>query len=99
MAAQEPLEELKELDATFVSIETVLEPEAMRASLATMETEATDPELWNDQERAQRVTSTMAQLRAVDESIVLVRHMIAALADAAAKSFAPLPAAGPANTL
>jgi peptide chain release factor 2 len=36
----------------------------MRASLATMETEATDPDLWNDQERAQRVTSTMAQLRA-----------------------------------
>jgi peptide chain release factor 2 len=64
VAAQEPLDELKELDATFVSIETVLEPEAMRASLATMETEATDPELWNDQERAQRVTSTMAQLRA-----------------------------------
>jgi peptide chain release factor 2 len=64
VAAQEPLEELKELNATFISIETVLEPETMRASLATMETEATDPDLWNDQERAQRVTSTMAQLRA-----------------------------------
>jgi peptide chain release factor 2 len=64
VAAQEPIEELKELEATFVSIETVLEPEVMRASLAEMEQAATDPDLWNDQERAQRVTSQMAQLRA-----------------------------------
>ncbi|HEX3907085.1 MAG TPA: peptide chain release factor 2 [Mycobacteriales bacterium] len=58
------MDELKELEATFVSIETVLEPEVMRASLAEMEQAATDPDLWNDQERAQRVTSQMAQLRA-----------------------------------
>jgi peptide chain release factor 2 len=64
VAAQEPLEELKELEATFVSIETVLEPEVMRAALAEMEQAATDPDLWNDQDRAQRVTSQMAQLRA-----------------------------------
>jgi peptide chain release factor 2 len=64
VAAQGPLEELKELEATFVSIETVLEPESMRAALGEMEQAATDPELWNDQERAQRVTSQMASLRA-----------------------------------
>jgi peptide chain release factor 2 len=64
VTAQEPVEEFKELEATFVSIETVLEPEVMRAALAELEAAATDPDLWNDQDRAQQVTSRMASLRA-----------------------------------
>jgi peptide chain release factor 2 len=42
----------------------VLEPEVMRAALAELEAAATDPDLWNDQDRAQQVTSRMASLRA-----------------------------------
>ena len=64
MAAQEPIDELKELQSTLGSIEAVLQPDSMRASLAEMEQAAADPDLWNDQERAQRVTSQMASLRA-----------------------------------
>jgi peptide chain release factor 2 len=57
-------EELKALAATLASIEAVLDPGAMRGQLEALEGEAADPDLWNDQERAQRVTRKMASLRA-----------------------------------
>jgi peptide chain release factor 2 len=60
----EPAEDLKNLVATLGSIEGVLDPATMRAQLAELEVQAADPELWNDQERAQRVTRRMASLRA-----------------------------------
>ncbi|HEX3708108.1 MAG TPA: peptide chain release factor 2 [Mycobacteriales bacterium] len=64
MSVAEPAEELKELAGTLGSIEAVLNPEKMRSDLATLEVEAADPDLWSDQERAQRVTRRMATLRA-----------------------------------
>jgi peptide chain release factor 2 len=57
-------EEVKGLNATLESIESVLNPGAMRERLAELETQAADPELWNDQDRAQQVTRKMASLRA-----------------------------------
>jgi peptide chain release factor 2 len=52
--------ELKELSATLVSIETVLDLPKLRARLVELETQAADPELWNDQENAQKVTSALS---------------------------------------
>jgi peptide chain release factor 2 len=60
----DPGEAVKSLAATLASIEAVLDRDGMRAQLADLEVEAADPELWNDQERAQRVTRRMASLRA-----------------------------------
>jgi peptide chain release factor 2 len=60
----EPAEDLKALVTTLASIESVLDPETMRAQLAGLEADAADPDLWNDQDRAQRVTRRMASLRA-----------------------------------
>jgi peptide chain release factor 2 len=60
----EPAEELKELDTTLTSIESFLDPAAMRERLADLERQASDPELWNDQERAQQVTSRLSHMRA-----------------------------------
>ncbi|MBV9369343.1 MAG: peptide chain release factor 2, partial [Frankiales bacterium] len=45
------------------SVEAVLDLDGMRKQLAALEEEAADPELWNDQERAQSVTSRMSHLR------------------------------------
>jgi peptide chain release factor 2 len=64
VSSTEPIEDLKSLVATLGSIEGVLDPATMRAQLAELEEKAADPELWNDQERAQRVTRRMASLRA-----------------------------------
>ena len=64
VSSAEPAEDLKALVTTLASIESVLDPDAMRAQLAALEADAADPDLWNDQDRAQRVTRRMASLRA-----------------------------------
>ncbi len=60
----DPAEELKALDATLTSVEAVLDLEKMRSQLAGLEQQAADPDLWNDQDRAQQVTSKLSHLRA-----------------------------------
>jgi peptide chain release factor 2 len=64
VSSQEIAEEVKGLNATLASVESVLAPDTMREKLAELETQAADPELWNDQQRAQQVTRKMASLRA-----------------------------------
>src|SRR6059058_4561682 len=56
-------EQLAALATTLGSVETVLDLDTMRKQLAELEGEAADPDLWNDQERAQSVTSRMSHLR------------------------------------
>src|SRR5438874_11826368 len=56
-------ERVAQLAATLSSIEAVLDLHGMRKQLAALEEDAADPELWNDQERAQAVTSRMSHLR------------------------------------
>src|SRR4051794_27433230 len=63
MAPSDFREQLAALATTLASIEAVLDLDGMRKQLAELEAEAADPELWNDQERAQRVTSRMSHLR------------------------------------
>ncbi len=57
-------EQLKALDATLAGIEKVLDVEGLRGQLAQLEEQASDPALWNDQERAQKVTSGLSRVRA-----------------------------------
>jgi len=56
-------EQLSQLASTLSSIEAVLDLDKMRKELAELETDAADPDLWNDQARAQQVTSRMSYLR------------------------------------
>ncbi len=60
MAAVDPNEALKELDATLVSIEKVLDVPSMRVELEGLEAEASAPDLWDDQAKAQTVTSRLS---------------------------------------
>ena len=64
MSSTDPAEDLRLLVGTLGSVEAVLDPATMRAQLADLEVQAADPELWNDQVRAQQVTRRMALLRA-----------------------------------
>ena len=52
--------ELKELDATLTSIESVVDVPALRSEVGTLEQQASAPDLWNDSENAQRVTSRLS---------------------------------------
>jgi peptide chain release factor 2 len=57
-------EELKTLDATLAGIEKVLDVPGLHAQLAKLEERASDPDLWSDQARAQKVTSALSRVRA-----------------------------------
>src|SRR4051812_49750086 len=62
--ADELPEQLKELDNTLGGIESVLDLPGLHAQLADLESQASDPELWSDQARAQSVTSKLSRVRA-----------------------------------
>jgi len=53
-------DQLKRLDVTLANIEAVLDVPAMRTELADLNDQAASPDLWDDQERAQKVTSRLS---------------------------------------
>ena len=59
------------LDTTLTTVERVLDVDALKAKIVTLEQEATDPTLWDDQTRGQKVTSDLShaqnELRRVEE--------------------------------
>jgi peptide chain release factor 2 len=63
VAAVDVSEELKELDQTLSSIESVLDLDAMRRELADLNEQAAAPDLWDDQEHAQQVTSRLSYVQ------------------------------------
>ena len=58
------------LDSTLTTVERVLDVEGLRSRIEKLEHEASDPNLWDDQSRAQRVTSelshTQGELRRIE---------------------------------
>jgi peptide chain release factor 2 len=69
-------EQVAALSSTLGSIETVLDLPTMRKELEQLETDAADPDLWNDQERAQQVTSRMSHLRTDIQRVETLRTRI-----------------------
>ena len=60
MTAADYAEQLKELDATLRNIEAVLDLDKLREQKARLEQEASAPDLWDDQAKAQQVTSQLS---------------------------------------
>jgi peptide chain release factor 2 len=52
--------DIEALDSTLTTVERVLDVEGLRSRIETLEHEAADPNLWDDQARAQRVTSELS---------------------------------------
>ena len=63
MPPLDPHDELKQLDATLSSIEAVLDVQKMRRQIAELEEQAASPDLWNDPDAAQKVTSKLSYLQ------------------------------------
>ena len=59
------------LDTTLTTVERVIDVDGLRARIEKLETEASDPNLWDDQAHAQKVTSELShaqgELRRVEE--------------------------------
>ncbi|RAY12213.1 peptide chain release factor 2 [Actinomadura craniellae] len=62
MAAIDPADQLKELDSTLSGIAAVLDLDGMRRDIAELREQSADPDLWNDQDRAQQVTRRLSYL-------------------------------------
>ena len=63
MAAREYQLEINEIDATLVSIEKVLDLPKLRKQAADLEAEAGVPNLWDDPENAQVITSRLSRVQ------------------------------------
>jgi peptide chain release factor 2 len=67
---------LKELQTTMASIEAVVDPDRLRATIADLSEQASAPDLWNDQERAQAVTSKLSHTQAELGRITSLRQRL-----------------------
>ena len=76
MAAADILSDLAGLDRTMTSIEAVLDPAAKRAEIAALQEQVAAPDLWDDQENAQRVTSRLSRLQAEVDRVAGLRSRV-----------------------
>jgi peptide chain release factor 2 len=73
LSAVEPdrLADIAALDSALTTVERVLDVDGLRSRIEKLEQEASDPQLWDDQANAQRVTSqlshTQGELRRIEE--------------------------------
>lgn len=65
--------ELADRDRTLSSIEAVLDPAAKKAEIADLAEQAAAPDLWDDQDRAQQVTSRLSRLQAEVDRLTALR--------------------------
>ena len=64
MAGTDPADEIAALTSKLDSIEAVLDPGEMQREAADLREQAADPELWADQDRAQKVHRRLSYLEA-----------------------------------
>jgi peptide chain release factor 2 len=69
-------QELKDLDTTLSSVETVIDLARLRAKIAELGAQAAAPGLWDDQERAQRVTSQLSHVQGELERVESLRRRL-----------------------
>jgi len=68
--------ELADLKSTFAQIEAVTDPQALEARIADLSERAAVPNLWDDQDNAQQVTSQLSQANAELERLNVMRGRI-----------------------
>lgn len=76
MALADLQQTVDELDHSLSEIETVLDPEAKHREIAELEKEVAAPDLWDDQEHAQQVTSRLSALQSQVEKLEQLRSRI-----------------------
>jgi len=76
MAARDYLLEVKAFDATLVSIEKVLDLPKLHAESMSLEAEASAPNLWDDPDTAQEITSRLSRVQAVLNKVTTIRRRL-----------------------
>ncbi|WP_228383402.1 peptide chain release factor 2 [Tessaracoccus sp. T2.5-30] len=73
MANDDLSQRLSDLGRSFASIEAVADVEKLRAEIAVLEEQVAAPDLWDDQENAQRVTSQLSAKQGEVDRLVGLR--------------------------
>lgn len=68
--------DIEDLETRLASIEKVLDPEDLQHRVDELEQKAADPDLWNDQEHAQHVTSQLSQVQAQLRKVTALRDRL-----------------------
>ena len=79
MAELDLSSELAGLEEVLASVLAVTRPAEVAAEIAGLEKEAANPDIWNDQETAQRVTSQLSRLKAKKQKLDDVADRLADL--------------------
>jgi len=76
VAELDPAEQIKELTSTLENIEAVLDLDAKRTEIEQLREQSADPELWNDQANAQKVTRRLSFLESEVSKVENIRSRI-----------------------
>ena len=76
MAAREYDLEVEKLSATLTSIEKVIDLPRLRKEFETLEAEASAPNLWDDPEKAQVVTSKLSRVQSTINRVSGIRRRL-----------------------
>ena len=76
MAEYELKQELAELEDSLASVEAVLKPSEIKLQIDSLEAEASNPDLWSDQVKAQKVTGKLSRLKSQFASISTLRSQL-----------------------
>jgi len=72
----DPAEKIKELAATLASVTAVLDLEATQTRIAELREQSADPELWSDQDNAQKVTRELAGLESMVSKVDSIKQRL-----------------------
>ncbi len=76
MAGPDYSSSISALDKALTSIETVLDPAAKQAEIDDLQIEVSAPDLWDDVDNAQRVTSRLSTLQSEIDRLVSLRSRL-----------------------
>ncbi len=76
MAEREINSEIAGLSSTLASIESVIDIEKLRKEQIELETKAGEPDLWNDPDNAQKVTSALSRVQGTINKVTALRSRI-----------------------
>ncbi len=72
--------QIETLSATMANIEAVVDVPALESSIAELSEQASSPDLWSDQEKAQKVTSALSHAQAEVKRLTELRQRVEDLA-------------------
>ena len=79
MADRDLAAEIRALDTTLTDIEKVINLPHLRNEVARLESEAGTPDLWNNPENAQKVTSALSRVQSTLNKVMALRNRISDL--------------------